>query len=411
MEFKHIDDLILPIAKWENGCCWHRVSQPFRDLGISPDLEKSWKAGQDQYLHWRQQQRATGFMQPYQACFSVLHAVIDPKLDEKIREQLESHLSNIKAVTFSRNSGIPLDKLLEMRSKYGFRIIVDFDDYWVLNKDHVLTDMWKSGAVEREFVELIREADAVTTTTDRLAKKIEEFNPRVFVIPNAMPLLRKVDDVKWDKAKFGYIAGVTHLNDLETMASVFRRVKDFNFSLFGYDNPAREVMIANRHQNGGRFMPLKNGLNWDMAANEWDDMVSLCSNHGRNPNFTAVGTKTLDHYMGHYDSINVAIAPLADNEFNAHKSSLKAYEAASKGCALICSRVAPFTDDLPEDAVTFCSNPGEWIEAIEKHKDVEYAKEQARKLQDWFLKNRSYDVVRNTRLEAYETILGFEAKV
>ena len=141
------------------------------------------------------------------------------------------------------------------------------------------------------------------------------------------------------------------------------------------------------------------------AKNIWDSMERIASGNYHNKNYRRIKTADFDQYAKAYDQIDVALAPLKNNDFNKFKSSLKAYEAGAKRVALIATDTAPYTDDIPRDIVTFCTKNADWVDAIKKHKDVSYVADQAAKLNEWVVANRDLNKMAQSRLEFYNSIL------
>jgi hypothetical protein len=109
--------------------------------------------------------------------------------------------------------------------------------------------------------------------------------------------------------------------------------------------------------------------------------------------------------MNCYDEIDVALVPLVPNSWSACKSSLKCYEAGVKKVAAIVQDCPPYNDDIPRDIVTFCNKNYEWVEAIKRHKDLSFAREQGEKLYEWVKENRNLKKVTELRKQIYQQIL------
>ena len=68
--------------------------------------------------------------------------------------------------------GVELQTLIELRAKYGFKIIVDIDDYWKVDPWHILAAGFPSAVV----VDNIAAADMVTVTHERLRRAVLSHN-------------------------------------------------------------------------------------------------------------------------------------------------------------------------------------------------------------------------------------------
>jgi hypothetical protein len=317
---------------------------------------------------------------------------------------LEEYLSKAKVVTFNRTPGFKIEDLIKLKVKYGFKVVIDWDDYWILPHDHLIYHSWNRNRMPELAESMIKElADHVTTTTERLAEKIRPINPNVTVIPNAIPIGMGQWEVDQNRTyggvggsrfqggkiindkgtRFGYVAGSSHLPDIKIIQPVLNHFPKLMFSLAGYNNPDE--------RKGSK--------------NVWDQIERIASFSYHNPNYRRIKTMHFDEYAAAYDQVDVAIAPLKDNPFNKFKSSLKAYEAGAKKVAFICSHTAPYTDDIPESCVTFCEKNADWVDAFKKHQDIEFVKDKAAALHEWVCENRDLNKLAADRLEFFNSII------
>jgi hypothetical protein len=112
----------------------------------------------------------------------------------------------------------------------------------------------------------------------------------------------------------------------------------------------------------------------------------------------------LDKYLYGYDDIDVAIAPLEDNEFNKYKSNLKILEAGLKKCAIICSPNACYTDTVPDNIVTYAKSIRDWKEAFKQYKDKDFAKERGEKVYEWVKQYYEMGEVNKLRSKLLESL-------
>lgn len=240
---------------------------------------------------------------------------------------------------FNRTIKMSPAELDRRRKEKGFKVVVDVDDYWVLPPSHYLYHIWNSNDYAREMTDFISMADLVTTTTERLKEKILPFNPNVIVYPNAMAF-PGIPAEKSDKLRFLYAGGITHEHDIALLTRPFQRVDDFirrkaEFVLCGFDD---------KH-----------------PSPTWNKMAKVFKS---TDSYSIYGPLPVTEYMSHYDHADVAIIPLVDNTFNAHKSPLKIIEAATKGIPCIVSKVPPYSDlgDIP--GVLWVEHSSDWLKHI-----------------------------------------------
>lgn len=353
-------------------------------------------------------------LHPNQIDGCIYHRILQPfkylpsELGIERKGTFVDYLKDAKIITWNRAPHLP-PEVLNRVILNGTRLVADLDDYWVLYPEHNIYEWWTERKIGELYVDICHNSDAVTVTTERLAQKMREINPNTFVLPNGVPFDNK-DQWSFPKEKqanglgkrillkngntriqstvrFGYVAGSSHLPDLHTIKDVFQEHL-YDFSLCGFNNP-----------QAGKTLTV-----WEFM----EDIASGKRINGKNviqnPRYHRVGTKDIHNYMSHYDDLDVAIAPLLNNNFNHHKSSLKAYEAGLKKCAFICSGIPPYTDDLPEGVVTFCNSTQEWKEAFKKHSDPGYAREQGEKLHEWVFNNRNLVTLGKERQQVYDYI-------
>lgn len=230
--------------------------------------------------------------------------------------------------------GCSYQQMEEYRKKYDFRLIVDIDDYWILDPWHILQGSYPT----TEIVNYMMIADVVTVTHDRLAMAVKPYNENVEILPNALPYgdgqfgALKVSieqsgvDIPKDSLRVLYAGGVTHEKDLNIIANPWKRIssdkvmKDkLSFVLAGYDDSNPKM------------------------ATIWHRMISnyLC---GFKLNGYVRQPLPPDRYMAFYAEADICIAPLVESRFNSMKSNLKTLEAAAFKLPILVSNVHPYIE-------------------------------------------------------------------
>lgn len=208
----------------------------------------------------------------------------------------------------------------------GLPIVVDFDDLWRLDSTHALYNYYKQQDVERMSIHWISQADHVTTTTQRLADHIRKYNSNVTVIPNALHPI--VDQFAWsepykypnDRVTLGWVGSIHHLNDIKIL-------QDFFTKLWNNQYKNMDVLMG-----GYNSHPIHDQIARIMSG---DTVI------GRSRLKTLEAMPAIA-YAKMYQYIDIALAPLADNEFNRCKSELKLIEAGHFGIPVIASDVYPY---------------------------------------------------------------------
>lgn len=278
--------------------------------------------------------------------------------------------------------GVGLETILEKKKKYGFKLIVDIDDYWYLDASHILYLVYPTKVI----LEHIKAADLVTCTNEKLWEEIRPYNSNVAILPNALPFGEdQFTDARTpsEKIKFVYTGSITHEEDLKLIQFPFKRIatdktlKDkIHFQLCGYND-----------EGAG-------------SAAIWHRMIS---------NFTC-GLKLGDvkrslpitEYMNFYNDADASIVPLRATKFNSMKSNLKILEAACKKIPVICSNVAPY-DTAP--FVEKIDKQSDWYAKIKKiTEDAIYRKERGEANFEWCNENFNLFKVNEKRKQLYASI-------
>lgn len=257
-------------------------------------------------------------------------------------------LEKLDIFWFNRVPTFPLEELLRKREQFKFKIVADIDDHWILYPHHELASSWATSGAHEAIQKALITADAVFCTTPRLRDAILPLNTSVWSISNALPYDHdqfRVARVPSDKIRFMYAGGSSHYHDLKTIQGVFKRLgQDAEFRAKG------EIILAGYdHQYG---MGKVNSV--------FERMLRLIKPAR---NYSVYPVRPVDSYMQCYNYADVALAPLEDSTFNAHKSNLKMLEAGCAGIPLIASNVKPYSETvIPE--MMLCNTPDQWFEAI-----------------------------------------------
>lgn len=206
----------------------------------------------------------------------------------------------------------------------GTKVIVDFDDWWRLDTEHVFYKNYHNDGTSETLVKLLRESDYVTCTTERLANEIIPINQNVCVLPNAMDMNYPgctVNRIPEDKIVFGYVGGHCHGKDVYQLHGVNNQVaREFNnykFRLMGVDgteiyNQYSMILSDNGYLANTHF-------DWSEKADIWN-------------------------YPKFYNLMDVSLVPLMENKFNSLKSELKLIEAGFFKKAVVVDNVHPYRD-------------------------------------------------------------------
>jgi glycosyltransferase involved in cell wall biosynthesis len=298
-------------------------------------------------------------------------------------QSLEDNLKECDILFYNRMPyNVQLDDILRYRDQYGFKIVVDLDDHWKLYPGHYMEGVWKAQGFEQQILRNLSIADAVICTVDRLYEKILKYNSNVHVVPNGLPF----DDLQFtadrkpsDKMRFIYAGGGSHFWDLFMIRNSIARLDRDNFP--------GEIVLA--------------GI---AAVNIYDRMVDVMSNRGRMKNFRSLQYLPLDSYMDLYKEGDVALAPLAKNIFNGHKSNLKVLEAGCKNMPIIVSNNGPYHDENP--LTMRVDRPGDWYKFIRFcEQNPSFVTDNGEQLGEYVRRNYHLRLMNYLRLEAFNSVL------
>jgi len=230
------------------------------------------------------------------------------------------------------NLGVDTDMILFHKSYYmplgiwqakkmGIPVIVDFDDWWRVDSEHLFYQQHKDKTTDAHIA-ILEAADYVIVTTELLRQEALKHNKNVVVIPNAFdPSYKSCENkrIEEDKIVFGYLGGHCHRKDVDQLRGVNNRLSNefsnYKFRLMGMDGSTvykgyADVMGA---QLGKEY------FDWMERADIWN-------------------------YHRFYNYLDVSLVPLVDNKFNNLKSELKLIEAGFFKKAVIVDNVHPYRD-------------------------------------------------------------------
>lgn len=280
-------------------------------------------------------------------------------------------------------SGTEVDELVRLREKYGFKLVVDIDDYWNLDAWHILYGKYPT----QKVIDHIKIADLVICSNNDIAVQVDELNPNWIVIPNALPYGEdQFTDVKTesDKVRFVYAGSITHEKDIAILKNPMKRV-------------ATDVIT----KNNSRFILC--GYSEDKKLEQvWGRMINdyLCA-------FKVDGyirsALPVDQYMNFYNEADACLIPLVDSKFNSMKSNLKVLEAATKNAVVIASNVKPYSQ-CPY--IIPIGHQGGWFENIKKVvKDAIYRQEMGIANGEWCRENFDLVKVNKLRTQVFKSII------
>lgn len=287
-------------------------------------------------------------------------------------------------VHFHKNFVTP--EILIKLNVLGIKTIVDFDDYWHVPHNHLSFQHYKRNNQPYRFVEILKQAQYVSTTTVLLAKEIRKHNSNVLVFPNSIsqdishnyPI-----EIKSDKLRFGYLGGSCHLPDVELLRGLNNKLSGSNLpyslNLFGYK---------------------KDSVYFDYAK-------VLTDNGTYSENLTLYPSLPVPDYLYFYNMVDVSLVPLVPSKFNTLKSELKLVEAGMFERTVIVSNVLPYKPYLKHKKNAFVAeSKSDWFKGMKYFiKNPDAAKDYGKQLYQDIQKHFSYEHIAESRAQAYRQII------
>lgn len=272
------------------------------------------------------------------------------------------------------------EQLIEWRNKYGFKLVVDNDDFWELDVSHILAQRYFENDITKKILGFLRIADLCTCTHERLAEEIYKHNQNVVIFPNAIPYgEEQFQDNKIESTlvRLFWSGSGTHELDINILKNPMKRI---NF-------PVRTVIAG---FNEGE-KPI------------WDKMICAFTN-GLKLNPTIYNYNEVTKYMAAYADSDISLIPLMNTKFNSMKSNLKVLETAAKKNPAIVSNVDPYRGFYPACHVNSQKDWYYWIKLLVN--DESARKHYGNALYDHCNKNFNLHEVNKQRFAIYSKLIA-----
>lgn len=243
-----------------------------------------------------------------------------------------SELLNFDVVAYNRIAcnNQNLNKLLKNNN---IMLIVDIDDYWKLPLSHHLRPIYIK--INDEIEKNIATADLVTTTSEYLKNKLEDFNKNIFILNNRiiLPLdFKKTPQIN-GRVRFGVVPGSHHLDDIK----IIRFPYDTDISFCGFQGN-KESFEIEKHLTKN-YTTVSRKYKEYLLRGYYNEKIEK---KFVNENYHRYWVKSPEEYIYLYENIDVLLAPLKKNEFNKCKSNLKQLEAEATGTEIIATDIVPY---------------------------------------------------------------------
>ena len=223
--------------------------------------------------------------------------------------------------------------LLVDKEFVGAKFVLDLDDDpFNVDEKHPNYEHFKERA--GLYKEFIRSSDHIICATQPLADLVKPINPRISIIPNTIdPEIWKVKKKKRKdgKIRIGWFGSASHFVELpmamEIVDEILEKYPQVEFHLAG---------MTGKDTNEGRIFNHKGTKGYEEYP-QW------------------VADKDLD----------IAIAPLLDNQFNSCKSNIKWLEHSMLKTPMVLSDVKPYSDSVKNYKTGYLAkNKSQWIKYL-----------------------------------------------
>lgn len=298
---------------------------------------------------------------------------------------VEEQLEGVDILFFNRMVGnTTIQRMTELREKYGFKIVIDFDDHWRLDAGHYLYETYKHYRLSEIMELFIGIADAVTVTHERLANEVRPLNGNVHVLPNAIPKWGQFMTKKQESefTRLFWAGGVTHRKDIEILRNPVKRFTgNIQMVMGGYvDNPEFKAM-ASAYTNGGKL------------------------------NHELLNALPVEDYYHAYSKCDISLIPLQPGRFNSFKSNLKILEAANIGSPVIVSKTDPYLG-FPDHCINYVDGQQKWYSIVTAAiNNIDWYEEQGKRLQAYCDEHYNFEKINKERKQIFEYVTGKQSEV
>ena len=238
--------------------------------------------------------------------------------------------------------------------RLGIPVIIDRDDDWQLPHDHLMKRDWVTNKTAEQIVYNLKMADAVTVPTEYLAQKVKQYNPNVFVIPNAIDFNQaqfkpdqKVKDLKTDKVHIGWSGSVTHFHDVMMLTDTFMQLNS------NPDTSKKYRVVLSGYTEGQQV--------WEEYQKIFTSGYKIAEDQ-----YCRINGMDVYTYASAYDLMDVGLIPLKDTEFNRCKSELKMMEMGAKKLPVVVSNQYPYTNIAKHGINCLTANKKDWFKNIKR---------------------------------------------
>jgi beta-1,4-mannosyl-glycoprotein beta-1,4-N-acetylglucosaminyltransferase len=258
----------------------------------------------------------------------------------------------------------------------GVKVIVDYDDPFPLwyGSENLINHF-------TEIIQILQEADVVTTTTENLKSYFyhHSYNPNIIVFPNIInnSLVSENKVYHNDKLILGWFGTVSHYNSLEKIKDIIIKVlNEYDNVYFNLYYPSQDFFDLFDH-------PKVNKISYITNFSEFQETIG---------------------------DIDINLAPLEENYHTLHKSNIRIILPGYKGIPSIADNFGEYKL-LGAKNLILCNNDLDWYNGIKQLIDnpklrVEYGTN----IKKYITDNLTFDTWKSEKSEMFKSLVNINKK-
>jgi len=280
-------------------------------------------------------------------------------------------------------------------------VVIEIDDFLHKVSPHNIGGYgaWNPATLFlHRFVAQISRANAMTVSTNQLAREYFPYNSNIFVLPNflneglwSLQQTKKNDGI----IRIGWAGGNAHMDDLKMISKVIEKI-------------VREYKGKVKFETMGMIKPELQGIFDNLE--EFHEICPKCNYQGES--VTWMG-ESLDNYPVVLASHgwDIALAPVINESFGNCKSDVKLKEYSAIGCPIVASRVVPYEEAKKDGCqVLLAETFDEWYNNIKELIEKPEIREEMRKHNRQWVSGKWIGDNIKLYAEAYQQIIAAQPK-
>jgi glycosyltransferase involved in cell wall biosynthesis len=249
------------------------------------------------------------------------------------------------------------------------------------------------------FSAQIMRANAMTVSTNQLAREYFPYNGRIYVLPNflnesiwSLQQTKKSDGL----IRIGWAGGNAHLDDLKMISKVIEKI-------------VRDYKGKVKFETMGMIKPELQGVFGNLE--EFHEVCPKCNYQGESITWTG---ESLDNYPVVLASHgwDIAVAPVINESFGNCKSDIKLKEYSAVGFPIVASKVVPYKEAKKDGChVLLAESFDEWYNQIKELIEKPELREEIRKANKQWVSGKWIGDNIKLYAEVYQQIIADSAAV